>query len=193
MSSTLEAACHAQLTIRKSRFIGCVRPARDRDQALAALAELRAQHPQATHVCWALMAGAQSAAHDDGEPSGTAGRPMLDVLRLQSLDQVMASVVRYFGGIRLGAGGLTRAYSGTIAQALQSARLVPIRAMSALAVAVPYAYEGTLRHWLAQSGIVPTDVAHGSLVRFELQVATDEADALRAAIDQMCQGRTAWS
>lgn len=76
---------------------------------------------------------------------------------------------------------------------MQSARLVPIRAMSALAVGVPYAYEGALRHWLAQSGIALVDVAHASLVRFELQVATDEADACRAAIDQLCQGRAAWS
>jgi putative IMPACT (imprinted ancient) family translation regulator len=74
--------------------------------ALGLILELRRIHPTATHVCWALMAGGQSAAVDDGEPSGTAGRPMLEVLRHQKLEGVLASVVRYYGGINLGAGGI---------------------------------------------------------------------------------------
>jgi putative IMPACT (imprinted ancient) family translation regulator len=75
-------------------------------------------HPEATHICWALMAGGESAAVDDGEPGGTAGRPMMEVLRHQGLEGVLATVVRYFGGIKLGAGGLVRAYNGAVAQAL---------------------------------------------------------------------------
>ncbi|WP_247660868.1 IMPACT family protein [Ideonella alba] len=109
MPSTLAGPARAEQLIRKSRFIGCVQPVANRAEALAVVAALRAEHPGAAHVCWALMAGGQSAAVDDGEPSGTAGRPMLEVLRHQDLDGVLATVVRYFGGVKLGAGGLVRA------------------------------------------------------------------------------------
>ncbi len=81
MAHTLAAAVHSELLIKKSRFLGCVQPVADRASAQAIVAQLRAAHPGAAHVCWALLAGGQSAAVDDGEPSGTAGRPMLDVLR----------------------------------------------------------------------------------------------------------------
>src|SRR5580693_10044419 len=82
---------------------------------------LRDEHPGATHVCWALLAGGQSGMSDDGEPSGTAGRPILEVLRHHEVDGVLAAVVRYYGGIKLGAGGLVRAYADSIARVLQDA------------------------------------------------------------------------
>ena len=118
---TLHTPAHSDLSIKKSRFIGCVEPMADRAGALARVNALRAQHPGAAHVCWALLAGGQSAAVDDGEPGGTAGRPMLAVLRHQELDGVLATVVRYFGGVKLGAGGLVRAYTDAVAQALLTA------------------------------------------------------------------------
>ena len=105
MAFSLAQPAHHELVIKKSRFIACVEPMAGRDEAQARVAQLKAEHPDAAHVCWALLAGGQSAANDDGEPGGTAGRPMLDVLRHQDLQGVMASVVRYFGGIKLGAGG----------------------------------------------------------------------------------------
>ena len=118
MPQTLAAPVHSDLLIKKSRFIGCVQPMADRAGALEVVARLKAEHPGAAHVCWALLAGGQSAANDDGEPGGTAGRPMLDVLRHQELEGVLATVVRYFGGVKLGAGGLVRAYTDAVAQAL---------------------------------------------------------------------------
>ena len=108
MSYRLGAPVHTDHLIKKSRFIGCVQTVRDRTEAVAVVDALRLAHPGAAHVCWALMAGGQSAANDDGEPSGTAGRPMLEVLRHQDLEGVLATVVRYFGGVKLGAGGLVR-------------------------------------------------------------------------------------
>ena len=105
---TLAAPVCSALLIKKSRFIGCVQPVHDRSEAQAIVSALRAEHPGAAHVCWALLAGGQSAAVDDGEPSGTAGRPMLDVLRHQGLEGALATVVRYYGGVKLGAGGLVR-------------------------------------------------------------------------------------
>src|SRR5690554_5209300 len=94
---SLAQPVHATLEIRKSRFIACVEPVADRASAQLRVAELRAEHPDAAHVCWALLAGGHSAAVDDGEPSGTAGRPMLEVLRHQQLDGVLKSEERRVG------------------------------------------------------------------------------------------------
>lgn len=98
---------------------------------------IKEQHPGAAHVCWALMAGGHSAAVDDGEPSGKAGKPMLEALRYQDLEGVLATVVRYYGGIQLGAGGLVRAYTDCVAQALKKATKVPIVKVRTLRCAVP--------------------------------------------------------
>ena len=95
-------------------------------------------------MCWAFLAGGQSAANDDGEPGGTAGRPMLEVLRRQDLEGVLATVVRYFGGVKLGAGGLVRAYTDAVAQALLGAHKVPLQKTLTLRCTVPYAMEGML-------------------------------------------------
>ena len=126
MPLTLAQPVHSDITVKKSRFIGCVQAVPDRAAAQAIVAQLRREHPGATHVCWAFLAGGQSAANDDGEPGGTAGRPMLEVLRRQDLEGVLATVVRYFGGVKLGAGGLVRAYTDAVAQALLTATKVPL-------------------------------------------------------------------
>src|SRR5690606_20114600 len=118
------------------------------------------QHPDAAHICWALLAGGQSAAVDDGEPSGTAGRPMLEVLRHQDLEGVLATVVRYFGGVKLGAGGLVRAYTDTVAQALLQANKVELQRQSTLQCSLPYAQEGWLRRELETAGAVIVQVRH---------------------------------
>lgn len=148
MPFSLVIAAHHELVIKKSRFIACIEPESGRAQAQARVAQLKAEHPDAAHVCWALLAGGQSAAHDDCEPGGTAGRPMLEVLRHQDLEGVMASVVRYFGGVKLGAGGLVRAYTEAVAQALLTAEKVQRIEQTHLACSVPYALEGLVRREL---------------------------------------------
>src|SRR5574343_522209 len=152
MPNTLATAARSELIIKKSRFIGCVQPMTDRAAAQAVVDALWKQHPGAAHVCWALLAGGQSAAVDDGEPSGTAGRPMLDVLRHQGLEGALGTVVRYYGGVKLGAGGLGRAYTDCVAQALKSAEKIPRIAQTVLACAVPYAQEGLLRREIERAG-----------------------------------------
>jgi uncharacterized YigZ family protein len=189
---TLEAPVHSDLVIRKSRFIGCVQPVAQRAAAQAVVARLRAEHPGAAHVCWALLAGGQSAANDDGEPGGTAGRPMLEVLRHQDLEGVLATVVRYFGGVKLGAGGLVRAYTDAVAQALLHARKVPLRRWIALRCAVPYALEGLLRRELQQAGAELREVLHGDGVVFAFAVTDDAAASLRARLDDAAHGQLVW-
>jgi uncharacterized YigZ family protein len=192
MAFTLAQPVHSELLIKKSRFIGCVQSVPDREAALAVVAALRAEHPGAAHVCWALMAGGQSAANDDGEPGGTAGRPMLEVLRHQQIEGALATVVRYFGGVKLGAGGLVRAYTDSIAQALTGAQLVPLVRLRALRCEVPYALEGLVRRELAAVGAVLESVAHASTVAFVFALPETVAEAFIARLDDAAQGRVAW-
>ncbi|SET41827.1 YigZ family protein [Variovorax sp. OV084] len=192
MSFTLAQPVHSELLIKKSRFIGCVQPVADRAAALAVVASLRAEHPAAAHVCWALMAGGQSAANDDGEPGGTAGRPMLEVLRHQQVEGALATVVRYFGGVKLGAGGLVRAYTDAVAQALLGAELVPLVRQRSLGCSVPYALEGLVRRELVAAGAVLDDVQHGDDVVFAFSLPEPDADAFIARLDDAAQGRVVW-
>jgi len=190
---SLAAAVHSDLTIKKSRFVGCVQPVADRAAAQSVVAALWREHPTASHVCWALLAGGQSAAVDDGEPSGTAGRPMLEVLRHQDLEGVLATVVRYYGGVNLGAGGLVRAYTDAVASALKTATKVAMVRRVTLRCAVPYDLEGTLRREIAAAGGVLGTVTHGSTVSFEFALAADAGVALIARLNEAGQGRVVWA
>lgn len=192
MAQTLAAPVHSELLIKKSRFLGCVQPVADRAAAQTVVAQLRAAHPGAAHVCWALLAGGQSAAVDDGEPSGTAGRPMLEVLRHQDFDGVLASVVRYYGGIQLGAGGLLRAYTDSIAQALRDARKIPIVKQRELRCELPYALEGLLRREIEAIGANLTGIEHGEQVNCVFRLAESDAPALITRLNEAGQGRVVW-
>ena len=193
MPYTLAEPAHSELIIKKSRFIGCVQPVADRASAQAVVDALWKEHPGAAHVCWALLAGGQSAAVDDGEPGGTAGRPMLDVLRHQDLEGVLATVVRYFGGIKLGAGGLVRAYTDTVAQALLTAPKLTLQRMATLQCVVPYALEGLLRREISAAGAELLGVEHGSLVTLQLRLPQTQADAFTQRINDSGQGRVGWT
>ena len=193
MAQCISSPVVSELLIKKSRFIGCVQPVPDRATAQAIVAGLRAQHPGAAHVCWALMAGGHSAAVDDGEPSGTAGRPMLEVLRHQDLEGVLATVVRYYGGIQLGAGGLVRAYTDCVAQALKTSTKVPIVKTRTLTCAVPYAFEGMLRREIETAGGVLQNVQHDDQVTFVFSLADRAADALVGLLNEAGQGRIIWT
>ena len=193
MPYTLAAPAHSEITIKKSRFIGCVQPMADRASAQAAVDALWKQHPGAAHICWALLAGGQSAAVDDGEPGGTAGRPMLDVLRHQDLEGVLATVVRYFGGVKLGAGGLVRAYTDAVAQALLTAPKITLQRMKTLQCHVPYALEGLLRREIEAAGAKLTGVQHGTLVTLQLRMPAAQTPAFVLRINNSGQGRVGWT
>lgn len=190
---TLRAAVRSDLLIRKSRFLGCVQPVPDRPAALLVIQRLRSEHPNAAHVCWALHAGGQSAANDDGEPGGTAGRPMLEVLRRQDLDGVLATVVRYFGGVKLGAGGLVRAYTDAVAQALLAAEKVPLQRQAVWTCSAPYELEDWLRRQLHAHGVTLAAVARGDMVAFDIAGAESDLHALRAQLDAARGARLRWS
>ena len=192
MPFSLSAPAHHELVIKKSRFIACVEPVAGREAAQARVAQLKAEHPDARHVCWALLAGGQSAANDDGEPGGTAGRPMLDVLRHQDLQGVLATVVRYFGGIKLGAGGLVRAYTDAVAQALLAADKIPLVKQAQLACLVPYALEGLVRRELEAVAAQLLSVEHASVVTLRFALPEPEAAALVQRLGDRGQGQLQW-
>jgi uncharacterized YigZ family protein len=192
MPFSLAAPAHHELVIKKSRFIACVEPVSGRDEAQARVAQLKAEHPVAAHVCWALLGGGQSAAHDGGEPGGTAGRPMLEVLRHQALEGVMASVVRYFGGVKLGAGGLVRAYTDAVAQALLTAEKIPLTHQAQLACSVSYALEGLVRREVELAQAQLLDVAHGSVVTMRFALPDTQAAALMARLSESGRGQLVW-
>ena len=186
---TLPTALSAELEIRKSRFIAHAIPVADRDAAMAELQRLRDAHPGATHVCWALLAGGQSGMSDDGEPSGTAGRPILEVLRHHDLDGVLAAVVRYYGGVKLGAGGLVRAYTDAIASALLDAPRVERIAQVLLIVEVSYADEAKVRRWLEAQAYTLADSAYGMLVRLTIRLPVNALEPAQLALVDMTQGK----
>lgn len=193
MSFSLTSPAHHELVIKKSRFIACIEPVAGREEAQARVAALKAEHPDAAHVCWVLLAGGQSAAHDDGEPSGTAGRPMLEVLRHQHLEGVMASVVRYFGGVKLGAGGLVRAYTDAVAQALLKVEKVPLIPQTTLVCTVPYALEGMVRREVDLAKAQLLKVEHSSGVCLTFSLPQSEAESMVVRLNDLGHGQLGWS
>lgn len=186
---TLAAAVDAEIDIRKSRFIARAAPVADREAALALVDALRAQHPGATHVCWALMAGGHSGMSDDGEPSGTAGRPILEVLRHHELEGVLGTVVRYYGGIKLGAGGLVRAYTDAIAAALKQAERIPQVLQVELALDIDYADEDRVRRWISQAEYELATCHHGATVALVIRLPADAAAVAAESLRDLTQGR----
>lgn len=127
---------------RGSRFLAWVFPVQNEEEFLARLAALRAEHPKARHHCWAWRLGADYRFHDDGEPGGTAGRPMLQALDAAGLDQTAVVCVRYFGGTLLGTGGLVRAYGGAAARAAEAAGRARIVVLQSVPLRLPFARLG---------------------------------------------------
>lgn len=186
---TLAAPVTAEIDIRKSRFIALAIPVADRAAAMTRLELLRAEHPAATHVCWALLAGGQSGMSDDGEPSGTAGRPILEVLRHHEVDGVLAAVVRYYGGIKLGAGGLVRAYTDAIATAMQAAERIERVARGTLRVQTDYADEARVRRWIEQENGELVEIAYDMGVRLVIRVPLASREKAAAELRDLTHGR----
>ncbi len=137
MPFTLTQPSRHQEDIKKSRFLALAAPVESPGQALAFVQD--ASDPAATHNCWAYRIGQDYRFNDDGEPGGTAGRPILQAIEGQDMDRVAVLVTRWYGGIKLGAGGLVRAYGGTAAECLRRAERVPIIPMATLALSCSFA------------------------------------------------------
>lgn len=178
----------ATIEIRKSRFIAVAQPVSTREEAMERLDTLRRHYRDARHYCWAYILGdpgasCDAAMSDDGEPAGTAGKPILNVLQHKGVGDVMVVVIRYFGGIKLGAGGLTRAYSSA-AEAVMSA--LPVQQqepMLQLRLQMDFSREQALRHWAASHHVETGEVAYSEQVTMTLQLP----ERLLVALVEFCR------
>ena len=177
MTDTLAAVATHAIEIRHSRFLARAVPARDAGSALAFLAAIADR--DATHNCWAYRIGAEYRSSDDGEPAGTAGRPILAAIDGQGFDQVMVVVTRWYGGIKLGAGGLVRAYGGAAAECLRTATRRPLVVMADVTVHAAFDDLGAVHAALAAHDAVKREEAFDSDgVRLRVSLPADRVDAL---------------
>lgn len=140
-----------ETVINKSRFIACVKTCRNEEEARAYIEQIRSEFRDANHVCTAYQCGPNQSiqrSSDNKEPAGTAGMPMLEAIKGSGLEDVCACVVRYFGGIKLGTGGLVRAYGGCTSDALKLARKCEDEIWHQYTITYPYTLSGTLETWL---------------------------------------------
>ena len=182
----LAAFANSEIEVKKSRFLGQLYPINNRTEARTKLAEIRAKHPNAVHVCWVLLCDGDSGLDDDGEPSGTAAKPMYNVLVHKQLFNVLAVVVRYWGGTKLGAGGLTRAYGQAISDAFKNAELIPVEILVELYFAVQFADESNLRRLCEQQDVGIIGASYSERAILHLQLKADDAEEFeRLAFDLM--------
>ncbi|MDG1049508.1 MAG: IMPACT family protein [Planctomycetota bacterium] len=171
--------------IKGSRFIACVAPAATPDEAASFVQSVREDFSDARHVCFAWRLGAagdETRSNDDGEPSGSAGRPILMQIEGHEVSNVVAAVVRYFGGVKLGVGGLMRAYGGAAGQALDRAELLQVEVEVGLRCVHPYGDSGAVQGVLAAWGLTAQDEEYGEAVSFSVYVGIRAAAAFETAL-----------
>jgi uncharacterized YigZ family protein len=190
LPSTIAAPLTHELIIKRSRFLAHLAPVATVDDADAVIARIRKEHWDASHNCVALIVGTHAdrqRSSDDGEPSGTAGVPMLEVLRHRNMTDVVAVVTRYFGGVMLGAGGLVRAYGSAVSEALDVARIVRRRELLEATFDVEHADAGRvdywLRDWAASHGAVLGTTSYGHrLATLTVLIPPDRTADFEAAL-----------
>ncbi|GII99128.1 putative YigZ family protein [Sediminihabitans luteus] len=195
LPSTVAAPVSVELEIKRSRFLAHLSPAADLSAAETVIARCRKEHWEARHHCTAMILGThadQQRSSDDGEPAGTAGSPMLDVLRHRALTDVVVVVTRYFGGVLLGAGGLVRAYSGAVSQACDAATVLRRERVRELVVDVPHAEAGRVgafvHSWAAQHRAVALDPEYGASARLGALVRLDDVGTFEADLAALTLG-----
>lgn len=196
---------HAELEIKKSRFITWIGRTDNEEEARDFIAAARQEFPDARHHCSAYIYEVEGAnpverSSDDGEPSGTAGRPMLDVLQGSGLTNITAVVIRYFGGIKLGTGGLVRAYSDAVSEGLKAVNTMRRRQLALRAVTVSAADAGRIEAELRGRGFNIVDTTWGADVEYVISLADADIDELagfmatitRGEVEELIDKGTSW-
>lgn len=177
---------------KKSRFIATVRPVRNEEEALAFLEEMRKQYWDARHNCYAYSVGRNreyTRCSDDGEPSGTAGRPMLDVILGEDIYNIAVVVTRYFGGVLLGTGGLVRAYSKAVQEGLSESLLIEKKKGISLKVTTDYTGIGKIQYIAGEQKLPILDSEYTDRVILHLLVPSDQIASVEKAITEGTNGR----
>ncbi len=189
---TVYAPRESEKIIEKSRFITYCAHVESEEEARAFLANVRSKHTLATHVCYAFIAdktGNLQRFSDDGEPQGTAGVPMLEVLKAKKLFETAVAVVRYFGGVKLGAGGLVRAYSSCVAENLDGADVRSLEKCAEYTIQVDYTGVDRLEKYLSTHTCSLLSKDYGEKVRFTIAVKKAEEQAFLDGLVDSMQGR----
>ncbi len=188
---TVRQSSETEYIINRSRFIGRCFPAESEEAALAVLGDIRKKHWDATHNCFAYRTGSGAARFsDDGEPGGTAGKPIMDVLLARDLTDVLCVVTRYFGGVLLGAGGLVRAYSRSASDAVSAAGVVCCVPGAVVQIPMDYSRYGALEGFIRANAEV-RDVSFGEGVVVSAAVESALLDRFKKDIVERSDGRCA--
>ena len=189
---TLGQRASAEFVEKKSRFIGHACPVETEEEALAFLESIRREHRDATHNCYAYTVGQNMGImrySDDGEPGGTAGLPMMDVLKKRDVRNCCVVVTRYFGGVLLGAGGLVRAYTHGTAIALDAARVVVMEPSRHLLCEVAYPMWDRVQHWLKDQPVQVLSTEFTTAVTFTLAVRERDEAEVEAGLIRLTDSR----
>lgn len=189
---TLLKAASDEVVINKSRFIGHATPVKTAEEALAFLDSIRAKHKDATHNCYAYIIGQNAGImrySDDGEPGGTAGMPIIEVMKARGVVDCAVVVTRYFGGVLLGAGGLVRAYSHTCVLALNAARVCQMHPTETWMFEVAYPLWDKVQHTLKSLPARLENTEFTTAVTFELSVKAADSERVRAELTRVTDGR----
>ncbi len=181
-------SAYTEMSIKKSRFISTVWPIQSRDQAKATILAQRVKHPKANHVAWSYCLDTYSrqdiGMSDDGEPSGTAGRPTLNVLQHSMLTNALVTTVRYFGGIKLGTGGLVKAYTESAKLALEEVSRIPLIERQTLQLQFPYEQLKTIKKILDRPNIQMVDTQYAAAIALTCRIPKESlADIEKQLID----------
>ncbi len=188
---TIKKRCEASFIEKKSEFIGYLCPVTSEQQAIDFINEIRAMHRKATHNCYAyILRDNNTARHsDDGEPGGTAGVPIYDVLCKSGVTDIACVVTRYFGGMMLGAGGLVRAYSKCASLALENADIVTMDMAESLSVTIDYSLYSVVSSLLGEFGASIKDTVYTDNVVIYADVRCELSEKLRIKLTDKCNGR----
>lgn len=189
---TVKTLGQHEIVIQKSRFICFLNRATTEEEAQAFIEKIKKEHWNATHNCSAYIIGEHDdiqKANDDGEPSGTAGVPMLEVLKKRNLKDTVVVVTRYFGGIKLGAGGLIRAYGGAVSEGLKAVGIVERRLMQVMQTTVDYTWLGKLENELRQSPYQIKEIHYLEQVEIETYVEANDVEAFRQWMINLTNGQ----
>lgn len=190
---TVEQQGQDEIVIEKSTFIGYARPVENEEEALAFIQEIKKKHRDATHNVPAYVLGEHNEVqrcNDDGEPSGTAGVPVLEVLKKEDVRNVAVVVTRYFGGIKLGTGGLVRAYTKGAKIALESAKIITRVLYQTVIVSVDYTLLGSLQNQLRMKQYDTKDIVYEDVVHLHVWVEEEDVSNFKAQVIEWTNGRT---
>lgn len=186
---SVRGPAQTEIVIKKSRFIAHVAPVSTEEEAVAFIQRIRTEHAEATHNCYAYKAGTAVRLSDDGEPSGTAGRPIFDVIEKQGISDVCVVVTRYFGGILLGAGGLVRAYSHSAVAGVEAAGVAETVPALDLRLTLDYGLIGKVQYLLEQVGALTLDSQYGHEVTVDCRILAAWEPDLLTQLQDLSAGR----